>query len=92
MAKFDDFAPGMPEDDDQIPTLVYQVIEGRVYTLMKWPNGSTARGEATLEALQRLHGAAPKAGWYSASGKFLGSDPGLNPDWINRPLVKEPTL
>jgi len=92
MAKFDDFLPGMPDDLTQIPTLVYQVIEGRVFTLEKWPNGTTTRGEATLEALQRLHGSAPKAGWYSASGKYLGSDPGLKPDWINRPLDKEPTL
>jgi hypothetical protein len=92
MAKFDDFLPGMPDDLTQIPTLVYQVIEGRVFTLMKWANGSTARGETTLEALQRLHGAAPKAGWYSASGKYLGSDPGLVPDWPSKPTEKEPEL
>lgn len=70
-----DFAPGVPDDQDAIPELFYQVLLGRVYTLTRWKDGSTARGEVTLQELEQLADAAiTKEGWYDALVKYLGSE------------------
>jgi hypothetical protein len=79
------FAPGL--SDDNAPTLRYQALHGRVYTLQAWPDGSTARGEVELAHLEALAGGPVKEGWYSALGEWVGASPG--------PLVRpepEPTM
>lgn len=69
------WAPGVPDDPDAIPELLYQVILGRVHTLTRWKDGSTSRGEVTLQDLEALAGQAiTKEGWYDALGKYLGSE------------------
>lgn len=70
-----DFAPGVPEDPASIPVLHYQVLAGKVFTLMRWPDGSTARGETSIETLARLAGGpVAKEGWYNVLGKYLGAE------------------
>ncbi|WP_159017266.1 hypothetical protein [Cognatiluteimonas profundi] len=69
-----DFAPGMPVDISQLPTLHYQAIEGRVFTLLRFPNESVAHGEVPLSQLEDLVGAPIEEGWYSASGAYLGAE------------------
>ena len=49
------FAPGVPDDPDAVPELLYQVLLGRVFTLTRWRDGSTARGEVPLADLERDH-------------------------------------
>lgn len=72
--KMDQFIPGMPDDPSTLPELFFQVILGRAYSLMRWPNESTARGEVTLQELEERFGAPlVKEGWYSASGAYLGA-------------------
>ena len=66
-------APGFPSDDAAIPEVLYQVLEGKVYLLQSWKDGSSLRGELKLEDLENLVGSPPKAGWYDAAGKYLGS-------------------
>jgi hypothetical protein len=68
------FVPGMPVDLSQLPTLNYQAIEERVFTLMRWPNESTARGEVPLSELEELVGGPIDEGWSSASGVFIGAE------------------
>lgn len=69
------FAPGVPEDPDAIPTLVYQVLFGRVYTRLTWKNGSVSRGEVELADLENLAGKPiTKEGWYNALGEYLGAE------------------
>lgn len=67
-----DFPPGMPTDLSQLPTLHYQVLADRVYTLLRWPNESVARGEVPLGQLQDLVNGAVEEGWYDAAGEYLG--------------------
>lgn len=70
------FAPGVPENKDAIPELLYQVLDGRVFTLTRWKDGSTARGEVPLSDLTAVAGKAiSHDGWYDALGKYMGSDP-----------------
>ena len=69
------FAPGVPDDPDAVPELLYQVLLGRVFTLMRWKDGSTARGEAALADLEAVAGVpVTKEGWYDALGKYVGSE------------------
>ncbi|UIS24787.1 hypothetical protein AXL1_17 [Stenotrophomonas phage vB_SmaS-AXL_1] len=69
------FAPGVPEDPDAIPELFYQVLLGRVYTLTRWKDGSTARGEVQLADLEAVAGGAiTREGWYDALGAYLGAE------------------
>lgn len=69
------FAPGMPDDREAIPTLHYQVLAGRVYTLKRWKDGSTVRGELTLAEMEQYTGVKPtQEGWYTASGRHLGDE------------------
>jgi hypothetical protein len=68
-----DFAPGFPTDPDAIPTVHYQALHGVVYTLTRWKDGSTARGEVPLSDLEALAGAGLREGWYDATGAFLGT-------------------
>ena len=69
------FAPGVPDDPDAIPERLYQVLLGRVYTLTRWKDGSTARGEVALADLEAVAGGAiTKEGWYNALGKYQGSE------------------
>lgn len=65
------FAPGVPEGE--VPVLRYQVLAGRVFTLKRWPDGSTARGEVDLAHLEALSGGpVTREGWYDALGGYAG--------------------
>jgi hypothetical protein len=66
------FLVGMPEDLSELPELYYQALLGNVYTLQRWPDGSTARGEMALAELESRVGGPVKEGWYDAAGKYLG--------------------
>lgn len=69
------FAPGVPDDPDAVPELLYQALLGRVYTLTRWKDGSTARGEVALADLEAVAGGSiTREGWYDALGKYLGSE------------------
>ncbi len=69
------FMPGVPEDDDAVPELYYQVLLGRVHTLQRWKNGSTARGEVGLAELEAVAGGSiTREGWYDALGRYVGSE------------------
>jgi hypothetical protein len=69
------YAIGVPDDPDAIPRVRYQLLQGRVYTLTTWRDGSTIRGETDIETLAALVGSTPQEGWYDALGKYLGDDP-----------------
>jgi hypothetical protein len=71
------YAIGVPEDPDAIPEVRYQLLQGRVYTLKTWRDGSTIRGEIDLDTLAVVVGSTPQEGWYDALGNYLGDDPGL---------------
>ena len=69
------FAPGVPDDLGAVPELLYQVLLGRVFTLMRWRDGSTARGETQLANLEAVAGSAvTREGWYDALGKYIGPE------------------
>jgi hypothetical protein len=69
-----DFVPGMPVDLSQLPTLHYQVIAGRVFTLLRFPSESVSHGEVPLSQLEDLVGGQIEDGWYSASGSYIGAE------------------
>lgn len=67
------FAPGVSDDPDAIPELVYQVLLGRVFSLTRWKDGSTVRGEVALADLEAVTGSAiTREGWYDALGTYIG--------------------
>lgn len=69
------FAPGVPDDPDAVPELLYQVLLGRVYTLTRWTDGSTARGEVPLADLEAVAGKpVTREGWYDALGAYVGPE------------------
>lgn len=69
------FAPGVSDDPDAVPELLYQVLLGRVYTLTRWRDGSTARGEVPLADLEGVAGKpVTKEGWYDALGSYVGPE------------------
>jgi hypothetical protein len=67
------FAPGVPEDDVAIPVVRYQALMGNVYTLVRWQDGSTVRGEVPLAELVALVSGPVREGWYDAAGAYLGA-------------------
>lgn len=67
------FPIGLPVNLDELPKTYYQALLGNVYTLTRWPDGSTARGEVPLGVLEALVGEGVREGWYSASGAYLGT-------------------
>lgn len=70
------FAPGVPDDPDAIPELLYQVLEGKVHTRLTWRDGSVSRGEVPLADLAAVAGKTiTKEGWYDALGKYIGAEP-----------------
>lgn len=69
------FAPGVPDDPAQAPVTMYQVLHGRVFTLMRCPDESASRGEIALAELERRVGGPVKEGWYDALGEYLGAVP-----------------
>lgn len=70
-----DFVPGIVFGETLIPELRYQILQGRVFTLQVWPNGSTARGQMTLDDLEKQLGQpVTKEGWYDHTGKYLGTE------------------
>jgi hypothetical protein len=76
--KFDQFAPGVPDDAADLPTTRYQVLEGRVFTLTVWRNAATARGEVAVADLEQLRGEpVTRDGWYDETGAYLGDEAGL---------------
>lgn len=67
------WAPGIPDDLSQLPILIYQVLAGRVFTTLRWPDGSVARGEVSPQALRSLNGREEILdGFYDALGDYLG--------------------
>lgn len=69
------FAPGVPLDQDAIPEVLFQVLLGRVYTLTRWKDGSTVRGEIPLAELEALAGKpVTREGWYDVLGRYLGAE------------------
>lgn len=71
------FAPGVPTDPAAIPTVRFQVLGGRVYTLEVWKDGSTVRGEMPLADLSHRFGRkVEQEGWYDVLGTYLGDDAG----------------
>ena len=68
------FLIGMPDDLSHLPTLHYQLIQGRVFTLQQWPDESVSRGEVSLQQLVNLTEQPLEDGWYSASGTYLGAE------------------
>ena len=70
--KFTGFIPGLPDDLSTLPVLHYQALMGRVYTIKRWSDGSTVRGEVPLKQLEMLVGGSVKEGWYDALGEWLG--------------------
>lgn len=73
-AKMDQFIPGWPENETEHPTLHYQVLLGRVYSLLRFPNESVAHGEITLADLAGIAGQPiVKEGWYSSIGDYIGT-------------------
>jgi hypothetical protein len=68
-----DWAPGVPLDTSNLPRLFYQALLGRVFTLQRWPDGSTARGEVSLAELEALVGGTVREGWYDAAGIYRGA-------------------
>lgn len=69
------FAPGVPEDPDATPELLYQALLGRVFTLTRWRDGSTARGEVSLAELESVAGSVvSREGWYDALGRYIGAE------------------
>lgn len=74
-----DFIPGFVPGETDIPELRYQVLSGNVYTLQVWRDGSTARGQMTLDELEgQLGKRVTKQGWYDHAGTYLGDDPQLS--------------
>lgn len=74
--KMSQFIPGMPDDISLLPELLFQVVLGKVYSINRWPDETTARGELTLAELEARFGESIlKEGWYSASGAYLGAQP-----------------
>ena len=69
------FAPGVPDTPSAVPELFYQVLNGRVFTLTRWKDGSTARGEVALTDLVALAGQpVNRDGWYDAMARFIGRE------------------
>ncbi len=73
-----DFLVGVPDDPAEAPMTYYQALQGNVYTLTMWRDGSTARGEVPLSVLEALIGKGVKEGWYNATGAFLGTSISLD--------------
>jgi hypothetical protein len=72
------FLPGLPDDMSTLPSTYYQALLGNVYTLTRWPDGSTARGEVPLSHLEALAGGGIREGWYDGAGAFLGASISLD--------------
>jgi hypothetical protein len=69
------FMPGVPDDEDAIPEVLYQVLLGNVYVLTRWKDGSTARGQILLQDLEdRLGFTIVKEGWYDVLGTYKGAE------------------
>ncbi len=67
------FAPGVSDDPAARPELWYQVLAGQVFTLMRWADGSTARGQVDLATLEDVAGGPiTREGWYDALGTYAG--------------------
>lgn len=72
-----DYVPGLASDTD-IPEVRFQVQGPQVYTLQVWRDGTTARGQMTLEQLAAYLGQPiTKEGWYDHTGRYYGDDPQL---------------
>ncbi len=63
------------------PVMRYQLLQGRIFTLQLFPDGSTARGEVGREEFE-AYTSRPLGdeGWYDPFGEFLGDDPGIADD------------
>ena len=73
------FVPGLVFDEDgkaDIPDLRFQVLGGKVFSIQTWRDGSTGRGEMSLEDLgKKLGKNITKEGWYDFDGTYLGLAP-----------------
>lgn len=60
------------------PVMRYQLLQGRIYTLQLFPDGSTARGEVEREEFERFTSRSlGDDGWYDPFGEYLGDNPGI---------------
>lgn len=65
-----DFLPGV-DFDAPSATLRFQLVEGQVFTLKTWPDGSTARGSITVQQLEDMLGKKDlPEGFYDVLGTF----------------------
>lgn len=77
--KMQQFIPGILSLDDPGPETRYYVSpEGEVTTLVRFPDGSQARGNDASGTLLALLGELPTSGgWFSASGNRISLPFGL---------------
>ena len=77
--KMQEFIPGIVSLSDPGPEVRYYVgPEGDVATLVRFPDGSMARGSDVSGTLLALIGELPKSGgWFSASGNRITPPLGL---------------
>ena len=71
--RMDQFLPGLLGSAET--HLLYQVLEGRVFTLIKGRDDLVSHGEVPTDVLAELTGEELKEGWYDEAGRFLGEDP-----------------
>lgn len=60
------------------PEMRYQLLQGRLHTLQRFPSGAVARGE--IDSADAGFPLQAGDGWYDGNGRFLGDDPAF-PDW-----------
>lgn len=64
--------------DAPAPVMRYQLLQGSLYTLQMFPDGSTARGMLEPSEFEQFTGRPlGDDGWYDPRGEFLGESPGI---------------
>jgi hypothetical protein len=72
LERMSQFAPG----SEDVRSGMYQLVEGRVFTLSSTPDGATRRGEVTIDHLRSISGVdEPRDGWYDGRGDYVGQSP-----------------
>ena len=62
-----------PPESEADARILYQVIEGRVFTLAR-RGGKLDHGEVSMTEFSAISGGDTTPGWYDADGGFLGED------------------
>ncbi len=53
----------------------YQLLDDRVFSTRRWPDGRVARGQTTVAEFAAAFGLVdPADGWYDGAGRFLGDE------------------